>query len=477
MNRSITTRKEILNSNDTALINTYNHWIEIKQVLSSSFRDLDFQGSYWNIADLETQANKLEQSLKSKTQLFSNKSSDYKEIQKKLKPGEAAINIFRSYTTINDTASNVEYLALLLKKDSPAPQLIKLNRSKNFEGDYIAYYSERMEEKKEDKLSYDRFWKPIAAHLTGINKIYLSAEGTYNKLNLYTLQDPATNKYVIDDLSVCILPNLSYLLDNNKGNTKNTAELFGYPDYEYDFSKKESKPFAAGPALALNRFGFSELPPLPGTETEINNISGSLTKAGWQVETFSKAAASEEQLKKVVSPKVLHIATHGFFLKNVMDNDDKSILGFESTKIKMNPLLRSGIMMAGASVVARDTANKGEFKQDGIFTAYEASLLNLTNTDLVVLSACETGLGVDVNNQGVFGLQRAFYIAGAKNLIMSLWVVDDDATQILMSRFYKEWSIDPSKENIAKAFKKAQLEVRKKYPHPYYWGAFTLLGN
>jgi len=138
--------------------------------------------------------------------------------------------------------------------------------------------------------------------------------------------------------------------------------------------------------------------------------------------------------------------------------------------------LQSGIMLAGASLVAKDTTNsmKG---QDGIFTAYEASLLDLSNTDLVVLSACETGLGRDINNQGVFGLQRAFYIAGAKNLIMSLWSVDDDATQLLMTEFYKEWSLNPNHSFISKAFNKAQQEVRKKYPHPYYWGAFVLLGN
>jgi CHAT domain-containing protein len=159
-----------------------------------------------------------------------------------------------------------------------------------------------------------------------------------------------------------------------------------------------------------------------------------------------------------------------------VDKEEKSILGFESTKLKMNPLLRSGIMLAGASAVARDTSNS-IVDQDGIFTAYEASLLSLANTDLVVLSACETGLGVDVNNQGVYGLQRSFYIAGAKNLIMSLWQVDDDATMMLMTEFYKEWGLNPTQQNINLAFKKAQHIVRKNYPHPYFWGAFTLLGK
>ena len=331
-----------------------------------------------------------------------------------------------------------------------------------------------MYDRVEDQVSYNRFWKPIATKLQGIAKVYISADGVYNQVNLYTLQNPITKKYVLDEVGVSVLPNLDYLLHESKSNSSNSAELYGFPDYEFDFSSKVSQPIVSE-ALAT-RYGLFKLVPLPGTKTEVENISKFLESSKWNVNMYQKEFASEDQLKKTVSPKVLHIATHGYFLKDIYDKEDKSFLGFEEYKIKSNPLLQSGIMLAGASVVAKDTASsmKG---QDGIFTAYEASLLNLTNTDLVVLSACETGLGRDINNQGVFGLQRAFYIAGAKNLIMSLWSVDDDATQLLMSEFYKEWSLNPSHDFISKAFNKAQQEVRKKYPHPYYWGAFILLGN
>jgi CHAT domain-containing protein/tetratricopeptide (TPR) repeat protein len=476
LNRSINTRKEILSSKDTSLVNLYHRWQNLKEIIAGNFRDLDLQGSYWNIAELEQQAGQMEQSLKAKTNLFaSDKIITYKDIQKKMLPGEAAITILREELKETDTSSALYYIALIAKKDAPYPILVKLPDSKLFETDFSEYYSEQIENRKEDKLSYNRFWKPIATQLNGIHKIYISADGIYNQVNLYTLQDPLTNKYVIDNLNIAVLPNLSYILNQEKSNPVKSAELFGFPDYEYDFSKHKSEP-KKDQVLAMNRFGFSELPPLPGTKTEVENISGSLSSNQWNVNVFTKEAASEQQLKKVVSPKVLHIATHGFFLKYIDDEEEKSYLGFEANKLRQNPLLRSGIMMAGASVVARDTLNQNK-EQDGIFTAYEASLLDLSNTDLVVLSACETGLGVDMNNQGVFGLQRAFYIAGAKNLIMSLWVVDDDATQILMSEFYKEWALAPAKENISKAFKKAQAEVRKKYSHPYFWGAFTLLGN
>lgn len=475
LNNTIASRREILNSKDTSLIHIYDRWLDYKQQLSDYYREVSSDENFVNISGLELEADKLEQQLKNKTSLFASKSVTFNDIKNKLQSGEAAINIIRAQKAGTDTNYVVEYAAFIIKKNSSYPALIKIANSREFETNYVKDYSDNIENKKADDLSYNRFWKQIAAQLNGITKVYLSPDGIYNQVNIYTLQDPATKKYVIDETELCILPNLSYMLQSNKPNTSRMAELYGYPDYEFDFSKNKRME-ADNKAIALNRFGFTELPPLPGTKTEVENISASLKNNSWKVNLFTEAKASEEQLKKVNSPKVLHIATHGFFLKDVEDYEDETILGFEASKIKQNPLLRSGIMMAGASIVARDTLNT-TFDQDGIFTAYEASLLNLTNTDLVVLSACETGLGVDVNNQGVFGLQRAFYIAGAKNLIMSLWVVDDDATQILMSEFYKEWALDPVKENITKAFKQAQSEVRKKYPHPYYWGAFTLLGN
>jgi CHAT domain-containing protein len=475
LNNNIASRREILNSKDTSLINTYHRWLDIKQQLSAHYREASTDGNFWNISGLELEADKLEQQLKNRTSLFSNKPVSFADIKNKLHPNEAAINMVRAQKAGTDTNYVVEYGAFIIKNNSAYPTLTKITNSKEFETNFVKDYSDKIENRKPDDLSYNRFWKQIASHLNGITNVYISPDGIYNQVNIYTLQNPVTQKYVLDETELCILPNLTYMFRDIRSNTSRQAELYGYPDYEFDFSKNK-KIAIDNKAVALNRFGFTELPPLPGTKTEVENISSSLKTNNWNVNVFTEYKASEEQLKKVNSPKVLHIATHGFFLKDVEDYEDETILGFEANKIKQNPLLRSGIMMAGASIVARDTINTS-FEQDGIFTAYEASLLNLTNTDLVVLSACETGLGVDMNNQGVFGLQRAFYIAGAKNLIMSLWVVDDDATQILMSEFYKEWALDPAKENISRSFKKAQAEVRKKYPHPYYWGAFTLLGN
>jgi CHAT domain-containing protein len=210
---------------------------------------------------------------------------------------------------------------------------------------------------------------------------------------------------------------------------------------------------------------------LPGTKVEVEKISEILNPAGMQVNKFLSNQALESKIKSLESPKVLHIATHGFFLS---DTDLREEEDFTSTTERAftNPLLRSGILLAGANKTFNEGGNYN-LPEDGVLTAYEAMLLNLSNTDLVILSACETGLGEERNGEGVFGLQRAFSMAGSKNMLMSLWKVSDAGTQELMTLFYKHWITD---KNTASAFQKAQLEMMKKNPNPYIWAAFVCVG-
>jgi CHAT domain-containing protein len=170
---------------------------------------------------------------------------------------------------------------------------------------------------------------------------------------------------------------------------------------------------------------------------------------------------------------VLHIATHGYFLEDVEASG--SAFGVQLENATDNPLLRSGLMLAGASKTLSGQHMPNLASNDnGILTAYEAMNMNLEGTNLIVLSACETGLGDIKAGEGVYGLQRAFLVAGADALIMSLWKVDDAATQHLMRNFYTNWIKLGNKQ---KAFKQAQLQLMTKYKEPFYWGAFVMMGQ
>jgi CHAT domain-containing protein len=172
------------------------------------------------------------------------------------------------------------------------------------------------------------------------------------------------------------------------------------------------------------------------------------------------------------SPSVIHLATHGFFLpdperkiKEGFSMEGQNVLQFAA-----DPMLRSGFVLAGVNRVwsGRSPINGYE---DGIVTAYEISQLDLRNTDLVVLSACETALGDIKGTEGVFGLQRSFKLAGVNNMILSLWKVPDAETAILMKGFYAYYL---KGKTAREALAKAQQDMRQKY-RPYYWAAFVLV--
>jgi len=208
---------------------------------------------------------------------------------------------------------------------------------------------------------------------------------------------------------------------------------------------------------------------LPGTEKEVGLSDSLFTSQQKDPAVFLSDAALEDSIKRIKSPQALHIATHGFFLENEESSE-------QTDSYVENPLLRSGLVLAGAnSYISTGSVDEaGNFEEDGILTAYEAMNLDLDDTELVVLSACETGLGEIKNGEGVFGLQRAFQVAGADAIIMSMWTVDDNATQELMTNFYEEWLKTGNKHQ---SFITAQKRLKEQRSAPYYWGAFVMVGN
>jgi CHAT domain-containing protein len=208
------------------------------------------------------------------------------------------------------------------------------------------------------------------------------------------------------------------------------------------------------------------------------------------VEPWLDRTALEGRLKSAChSPRILHLATHGFFLPDQEHDFNRESRGFSynldeftrsndglgrlSGPMMENPMLRSGLALAGANTwLKRGTAP--EEAEDGLLTAEDVTGLDLLATELVVLSACETGLGQVGLGEGVFGLRRAFVLAGAKTLVMSLWKVPDEPTRELMEEFYRRLLAGHAR---AEALHQAQLALRDKYPAPYYWGAFICQGD
>ncbi len=181
--------------------------------------------------------------------------------------------------------------------------------------------------------------------------------------------------------------------------------------------------------------------------------------------------ATESTIKKLKIPRFLHLATHGFFLSDHKVDRDKLLKSKFS--ITSNPLLRSGLALAGFNNRQNKQNNHTE---DGVLTALEVAGLNLHGTQLVVLSACETGLGEVKNRDGVYGLRRALVIAGSQSQLLSLWQVSDDGTKDLMVKYYENLKAGKGRHE---ALREVQLEFIKhpKYKYPYYWASFIPSGN
>ena len=261
--------------------------------------------------------------------------------------------------------------------------------------------------------------------------------------------------------------------------------LMGAPDFNLASSNRSSDRQAPTSRYAdLSELSFA---PLPHTKTELDDIRKVM--GGRQVELCSGKDALEETLLNAEHPSIIHLATHGFFLSDhELPGEGRGFQMAElspageqlHSQIKIdlkNPLLRSGILLAGAK---RSWTNGSNGRHDGVVTAEEILGMNLQGTEMVVLSACDTGLGVVKSGEGVFGLRRAFTQAGAKSLVMSLWKVPDRETKELMVQFYR--NIKSGKMNRCQSLRQAILKqkeiVRKRYGHenPRYWGAFVFMG-
>jgi CHAT domain-containing protein len=210
--------------------------------------------------------------------------------------------------------------------------------------------------------------------------------------------------------------------------------------------------------------------PLDGTSLEAQSIRALFPEAS----VLTGGQATESAVKQVNAPRLLHLATHGFFLTApralATGSAPAGALSINAGPEIENPLLRSGLAFSGANL------HHGVSNDDGILTALEASGLNLWGTKLVVLSACDTGLGEVRNGEGVYGLRRAFVLAGAESLVMSLWPISDYTTRELMTNYYRNLKLGLGR---GEALRQVQLEMLKQNPklHPFYWANFIQSGD
>lgn len=446
-------KSKILNSGDQALVDEYLLWIDQKQTLAQyyAYSKEELEEQNINRDSLESATNQSEKRLSEKSDLFSEgyqlKQVTFEEVNAKLKEGQGAIELVRYRYFDNTWTDEVYYAALVLSSTTSVPDVAILKNGAHLETRYFKYYNNVIHQKLEDTYSYDQYWAAISPLVNGKRTLFVSTDGIYNQINLNTLSK--------DGKSLLEQYDIQYL-----GSTKNLGSSASSAAAKNSF------------LIGNPTFGGSEIAPLPGTKSELLAVSKLMTSNGYKISQYLAADATEVNIKKVDNPAILHIATHGYFLQDVEGNKEK-VFGISAESAKNNPLLRSGLLLANAGVVADQMASLND-SNNGVLTAYEATNLKLDNTNLVVLSACETAVGDVKAGEGVYGLQRAFLSAGAKSLLMSLWKVSDEATQELMTSFYANWL---KSGNRQKAFKQAQLSLKSKYKDPYFWGAFVLVEN
>jgi CHAT domain-containing protein/tetratricopeptide (TPR) repeat protein len=333
-----------------------------------------------------------------------------------------------------------------------------------------------------------RLVDPLVAAVEQRTRVLIAPDGELTNLPFEALPD-GPGRYLIDTLDINYLStgrDLRRLSIRTDDFTPGSPIVLADPDYDLpgqaprqsggDPSGEPGRgaaPLMSGDRAQLHgelkRSGI-HFGRLPGTRAEGVAIASLLS-----VEPLLGHAATEEALKAADSPLLIHVATHGFFLPEPESRhpSDDDGAGARLANAARNPLTRSGLALAGANAWLGG-ATVSENVDDGIVTGEDIVGMDLLATELVVLSACETGLGDVIAGEGVMGLRRAFAVAGARTLVLSLWKVPDEQTRMLMTRFYQGLI---SGQGRAESLRAAQDRVRREFPEPFYWAAFICQGD
>jgi CHAT domain-containing protein/tetratricopeptide (TPR) repeat protein len=315
-----------------------------------------------------------------------------------------------------------------------------------------------------------KLWLPIAAKIPQhANCLIISPDGELNFLPFAALLD-AQGKFLAETYDTAYIGSARDLVRETKSEPSRTISLFANPAFQRAPSDVKSTQLAMRSA-EIDLFGQIQLPSLPGTEKERAEIQKIATDAGWNLKTFTQNQADEQTLRKTKKPGILHLATHGFYLNSFipapLDSRGLSVIGIDKPKPNskgVDPMRASGIALAGAQSTLKSWSERKAPapETDGVLTAEEVAALDLDGTWLVTLSACETGVGEARSGEGVFGLRRSFMMAGAENLLMTLWPVRDQSTSEIMADFYREaLKTGNAPSSLAKVQREWLVKLRK----------------
>ena len=385
----------------------------------------------------------------------------WKDILHSLKKDETCIEFVKyranAYSWSDGFPQN-HYAALVLSGDGENPIFVDLFDEQDI---YEAYHLQpKSYETKTGAVLYDKIWGKLGNYIANKSQVFFSPMGMLNLINIESL----VSKYGHTALETYNLKRVSstrQLVAPAKENQIHSVISYGGIDYA-EMSNEIID--------SLNTRGNWNY--LKNTLTEVQNIQETLQKRKTSVTTITGSNATETSFKNLngTTANIIHIASHGFYIP-LQRREAIPFYGKSNyTQIIKDELFYSGLIMSGGQMAWTNSTFEIE-KDDGILTSYEISKIDLHNVDLVVLSACETGLGDNLFD-GIFGLQRAFKKTGVKSILMSLWKIDDKTTSEYMSLFYNNLTSGLSKHE---SYKRTVAEMKKKYEDPYYWASFILL--
>ncbi len=459
-------QSHIQRSGDTMLLRRFQEWTALKNRLA--WMDRRGRRGTREMDSLAQLANGLEKSLTLESRAFASalapRAITWQQVRSRLDPHAGAVEILRFRDVDNAWREHTRYAALVLRGDREgAPVLVPLAPGDSLENGWYTDYTrlqtpprsgEDGEYARLRSLSWQRYWAPLHDAVQGLRRVTIAPDGVYHLVSLDILA-PEGGRFVGEDLEVRRTTSTRTLLDSaSTREPRRTALLIGAPDF-------------GGRGPISENASRSAWSPLRHSAEEVQDIAALLRKRRWEVRVLTGAEATETAVASS-SPGLLHVSTHGYFREDTSRVEDPVLRELVSSAQYHEAYLQSGVVFAGANEDREDPAN------DGTLTALEASSLNLTETALVVLSACETGRGSVRTGEGVYGLQRGFLLAGARAVLMSLWKVEDGITRELMASFYAAWL---RTHDASASLREAIRVLRRARPwlSPADWGGFVVV--